>query len=290
MKTIGELRQEAIKRLRAADIEEAEIEADLILAFLLNCSRPHLLLNREQQVASPVISDLEKLLARRSRREPLAYIFGEWEFWSLPFEVNPAVLIPRPETELLLEIAIAALKARSGKGQRLLDLGTGSGVIPVVLALELSEAEVYALDYSLPALLVARANARKHGVIDRIHFLASDWTGGIRQQPFFDAVLANPPYVSCPAYAELQPEVRDFEPQLALTAGIHGVDCLALIRTQALKLLKPGGLLFMEIGFDQEEMAVALLEEADGYRNIFVHRDLAGHPRILQATLREQAI
>jgi release factor glutamine methyltransferase len=284
--TIGDLRHDAVQRLKAAGIDEAEIEADLLLGQLFCCSRAQLVLARNQQVSAATIRHFENLLARRLRREPLAYIFGEWEFWSLPFEVNPAVLIPRPETEQLLEAALRALKADGG-GQRLIDLGTGSGVIPVVLALELPEAEVYALDCSWPALRVAMANARRHGVADRIHFLASDWLAGIRRQPFFNAVLANPPYIACSALAGLEPEVREFEPHLALTAGVNGLDCIALLAVEITRILKPGGRLFMEIGFDQEEGAAGLLQAAGHYEDIQVHRDLAGHPRILQAKLKE---
>jgi release factor glutamine methyltransferase len=285
--TIGDLRRDAVKRLLAAGIEEAEIEADLLLAHLFRCSRAQLVLARNQQVSPPTQSHFENLLARRLLREPLAYIFGEWEFWSLPFEVSPAVLIPRPETELLLETALPALKANRG-GQRLLDLGTGSGVIPVVLALEIPEAKIYALDCSLSALRIAKANARRHGVAARIHFLASDWLGGIRRQRFFDAVLANPPYIASSALAGLEPEVRDFEPHLALTSGVDGLDSITLLSIQITSILKPGGRLFMEIGFDQEEGARGLLQASGQYGDIQVKRDLAGHPRILQATLKEK--
>jgi release factor glutamine methyltransferase len=285
--TIGDLRRDAVQRLKAAGIEEAEIETDLLLGHLFRCSRAQLVLARNQQVSPPTVRHFENLLARRLRREPLAYILGEWEFWSLSFEVNPSVLIPRPETELLLETALRSLKVKRG-GKRLLDLGTGSGVIPVVLALELSEAEIYALDCSWPALRVAKANARRHGVDGRIHFLASDWLSGVRHQPFFDAVLANPPYIACSALAGLEPEVRDFEPHLALTAGVEGLDSIDLLSIDITSVLKPGGRLFMEIGFDQEDGAMGLLEKTGRYEDIQVHRDLAGHPRILQAILREK--
>jgi release factor glutamine methyltransferase len=283
--TILELRRSAVRRLRAADIEEAEIEADLLLGHLLGCSRAQLMLACRQPVSSRTIQSFEKLLTRRLDREPLAYIFGEWEFWSLSFEVNQAVLIPRPETELLLETAIRDLKNQQ-TGQRLLDLGTGSGVIPVVLALELPEAAVYALDCSWGALQVAKRNARKHGVESRICFLASDWLRGVCPRPGFDAVIANPPYIACSELPGLQREVRDFEPHLALFGGPDGLGSIARLSVEILGVLKPGGRLFMEIGYDQEEEGSALLRATNSYEEITVSRDLAGHPRILQARKR----
>ncbi|MDA8165733.1 MAG: peptide chain release factor N(5)-glutamine methyltransferase, partial [Desulfobacteraceae bacterium] len=225
---------------------------------------------------------VDELLARRLRREPLAYILGEWEFWSLPFEVTPAVLIPRPETELLVETALEALKPASGP-LRLLDLGTGSGIIPVVLARELPLASVYSLDCSLAALTVAARNAKRNGVGGRVRFVASDWLAGIRRQPVFDAVVSNPPYIDCQAVPGLQPEVRDFEPHLALNGGQGGLEIIARLCGEIAGVLKPGGRLFMEIGFDQGETAAALFAAAGEYDDIRVRRDYAGHPRVLEA-------
>jgi release factor glutamine methyltransferase len=283
--TVRELCLSARQRLRKAGIEEAEIEADLLLGHLLGCSRTQLVMAGRQPVSSATIGQVEELLVRRERREPLAYILGEWEFWSLPFEVTPAVLIPRPETELLLEKALPVFKGEKEE-PRLLDLGVGSGVIPVVLALELPRAAVYGLDCSWAALRVAKRNARRHEVDGRIRFFASDWLSGVIPRPFFDGVLANPPYIACQALANLQPEVRDHEPHLALAGGQDGLASIAPLSVEILKVLKPGGWLFMEIGFDQGESAVRVLQACDCYEEIQVHRDLAGHPRILQARKR----
>ena len=280
--TIRELFRETVQRLQTGGIEEAEIEAFLLLGRLLGLSRSQLVLGGEQPVSPATIRNWEEFLARRLRREPLAYILGEWEFWSLPFEVTPAVLIPRPETELLLETALEPLKAGPAT-VRLLDLGAGSGIIPIVLARELPQAAVYSVDCSCAALAVAARNARRNGVAGRVHLIASDWLRGIRRQPFFDAVLSNPPYIDCRVLADLQPEVRDFEPQLALDGGRDGLEIIAALSRDIAAVLKPGGLIFMEIGFDQGESAPAIFEAVGCYRDIRVRRDYAGHPRILQA-------
>jgi release factor glutamine methyltransferase len=280
--TIRELYRETVQRLQAGGIEEAEIEAALLLGRLLGLSRSQLVLAGEQPVSAATTRNWEELLTRRLGREPLAYILGEWEFWSLPFEVTPAVLIPRPETELLLETALEALKAGPGT-VRLLDLGAGSGIIPVVLARELPQAAVYSLDCSCAALAVAARNARRNGVAGRVRFIASDWLQGIRRHPSFDAVISNPPYIDCGALADLQPEVRDFEPHLALDGGRNGLDVIAHLGREIAGVLKPGGRLFMEIGFDQGETAADIFKAAGDYRDIRVRRDYAGHPRILEA-------
>jgi release factor glutamine methyltransferase len=280
--TIRELIRQTVQRLQAGSIEEAEIEASLLVGHLLGLSRTQLMLAGEQPVSAATGCRWEQLLARRLRREPLAYILGEWEFWSLPFEVTPAVLIPRPETEQLLEAALEILKTGPGE-VRLLDLGTGSGAIPIVLARELPQAFVYSLDCSLAALAVAARNARRHRVAGRTWFIASDWLQGIRPRPIFDAVISNPPYIDCHVLAGLQPEVRDFEPHLALDGGKDGLEIVRRLSRDIAFVLKPGGQLFMEIGFDQGETAAAIFEGAGPYRDVRIRHDYAGHPRILQA-------
>lgn len=283
--TIRELYRKTVQRLQVGGIEEAEIEASLLLGHLLGLSRLQLVLAGEQTVSAATSRLWEQLLARRLNREPLAYILGEWEFWSLSFEVTPAVLIPRPETELLVETALEFLKNCS-RTVHLLDLGTGSGVIPIVLARELPRSLVYSLDCSPAALSVAIRNARRHGVADRVRFIASDWLQGIRPIPFFDVVISNPPYIDCQVLAELQPEVKDFEPRLALDGGQGGLEVIERLIRDAAGVLKSGGRLFMEIGFDQRDKVAAIVTAIGHYENIRIRRDYAGHPRILQAQKR----
>lgn len=283
--TIGGVYRQTVQRLQTGGIEEAEIEAALLLGHLFGLSRSQLVLADGQPVSAATQLQLEQLLTRRLRREPLAYILGEWEFWSLAFEVTPAVLIPRPETELLLETALEVLKT-GPEAVQLLDLGAGSGAIPIVLARELPLSSIYSLDCSLAALAVAVRNANRHGVADRVRFLASDWLRGIRRTPLFDAVISNPPYIDSLALKDLQPEVRAFEPRLALDGGRGGLEIIERLSRDISDVLKPGGWLFLEIGFDQGERAAVIFEEAGRYREIRVHRDYAGHSRILQAQKR----
>ncbi len=282
MKTL-DLYQSGVARLRAADIEDAEIEASLLLGHLLNLSRAQVFLH-DEQLPDAVINDFEHHLSRRLTREPLAYILGEQEFWSLPFYVNKDVLIPRPETELLLEIVLQVLKGEEQElSGRLLDMGTGSGVIAIVLALELPQALVTSLDISYAAQAVARKNAARHGVLDRVSFISSDWLTGIRRLPLFDLVVSNPPYVARETFADLQPEVSRFEPRLALDGGQGGGEVIARFAGEVSAVLKPGGRFFMEIGADQSHFVMDLFSSFAEFDGLTVYEDYAGLPRIFHA-------
>jgi len=253
--TIRELRGAISSCWRRAGIEEAVREADLLLAWLLGCDRAGLILAGERQVAPAQLALLEQLVRRRAGREPLAYLLGEWEFWSLSFRVGPAVLIPRPETELLVEEALKfARESLPLSGTiNILDLGTGSGVLAVVLARELPRAEVVAVDRSPAALAIARCNARRHGVENQVSWLAADWLSAFSPQaPQFDLVVSNPPYVEAAALASLAPEVRDFEPRQALDGGEAGLREIITLAREIPPHLRPGGRLLVEIGWDQE--------------------------------------
>ncbi|MBU0967335.1 MAG: peptide chain release factor N(5)-glutamine methyltransferase [Proteobacteria bacterium] len=278
-----ELYQSGVTRLREADIEDAEIESSLLLGHLLNLSRAQVFLHNEQ-LSDSVIDDFERHLSRRLTREPLAYILGEQEFWSLPFYVNKDVLIPRPETELLLEIVLQVLKGESQEPSgRVLDMGTGSGVIAIVLALELPDALVCSLDISSAAQAVARKNAARHGVLDRVSFISSDWLAGIRKKPLFDLVVTNPPYVARETFVDLQPEVSLFEPRLALDGGQGGGDVIARFAGEVAAVLKPGGRFFMEIGADQSPFVMDLFSSFSEFDGLTVYEDYAGLPRIFHA-------
>ncbi len=283
--TIRQLRGRIVTCWRRAGIEEAAREADLLLAWLLACNHTTLLLNAECRLRPEQLERLVELVRRRAGREPLAYLMGEWEFWSLPFLVGPEVLIPRPETELLVEEALkfaAEAGSRASSELTILDLGTGSGVLAVVLARELPAAKVVAVDRSPAALAIAAANIRRHGVEERVALVAADWLSPFApSRPIFDLVVSNPPYVEDVALAGLAPEVRDFEPRLALDGGRAGMEQIARLARQIPPLLKPDGRLLMEIGWDQREAAQKLFAADPAFTQVEVLADLAGLPRIL---------
>jgi release factor glutamine methyltransferase len=228
----------------------------------------------------------EAVLARRLRREPVAYITGRQEFWSLDFDVTPDVLIPRPETERLVEIALRlALELRVGEPLRILDLGTGSGAIAIALARELPGAEVWATDISPSALSVACRNAARHSVADRIHFFQSDLFADLSVEGPFDLILANPPYIRRSEIANLEPEVSRWEPRGALDGGIDGLDYYRRIAADASDYLSPGGTVALEIGADMGSSVTALFSSA-GAVNAQIFQDYSGKDRVVVARQR----
>lgn len=280
---IAAVQQDIATRLTGAGVPEARLEAGLLLCHVLGCSRAGLVLRAGEELSPEMLARLEELLARRLRREPLAHLVGEQEFWSLLFVVSRSVLIPRPETEELLERVLAVAADHGLPPGPIVDLGAGSGVISVVLALELADRRVVAVDRSLEALRIARENVRRHGVADRVLLVNGDWLSGLRPEPRFSLVVSNPPYIAAGALAGLEPEVREYEPQMALTSGNDGLDAIRLLADRARVVLVPGGWLFMEIGADQGEAVLNLLASFSEYDSVQVHADLAGLPRVAQA-------
>jgi release factor glutamine methyltransferase len=282
-----------VQRLKEADIAEPELEASLLLSHALHMDRTSLLFSGEKAVTPDQLPRIEKNVSRRLERIPLAYIIGEKEFWSLPFKVTPDVLIPRPETEFLLEKVFAQVKgafSNSAQGRNILDLGTGSGVLAVIMALELKCANIIAIDYSFRALKVARDNAKKHEVAERINFINCNWFGGVTSGPKFDLIISNPPYIAQDILAKpgevkgsLQPEVVDFEPRLALDGGENGVEAIKKIAVELDQVLKPAGWFFMEIGADQKQEILEFFSEKGSYDSLDVFDDYAGLPRVFQA-------
>lgn len=214
-------------------------------------------------------------IERRTRREPIAYITGHQEFWNRDFLVSPAVLIPRPETELIIEEALSLAFVTVA------DIGTGSGCLAVTLAAEFPRAQVVATDISAPALEVARGNAQRHGVADRIAFRETPYLDGVTGP--FDLIVSNPPYVTDAEYANLAPEVHDFEPRSALTAGPDGLGDVRAILSCAATRLVPGGMLLMEIGFGQSEMVRSLVQATPDLTLVRISPDLQSIPRIVVA-------
>jgi release factor glutamine methyltransferase len=281
-----DLYHSSLRRLKEKQVPDAEIEASLILGHVLNLSRAQLFLS-EDTISQSLIKKHEKLLSRRLMREPLAYILGEHEFWSLPFYVNKDVLIPRPETEILLEIILQVLQGDGYDVQsesfQVLDMGSGSGVITVVLAKELQESQIYSLDISLSAQKVASRNAKRHDVEDRISFVNSKWLDGISLQPIFDLVVSNPPYIASEMFVDLQPEILEYEPRVALDGGEKGMEQIKLFAPLVANILKTEGRFFMEIGADQGELVMELFDSLESFDSLVVYDDYAGLPRIFHA-------
>jgi release factor glutamine methyltransferase len=286
--------QNAVQRLNEADIPESELEVSLLLSHALKMKRTTVLLSGERVLNDVQLEKFEENVMRRLAREPLAYITGEKEFWSLPFMVTSDVLIPRPETEFLLEKTLKVIRSSGlshGQTVKILDLGTGSGVLAIVLALELVTVKVTALDYSFNALKVARHNAKKHKVAEKINFINCNWFDGILSGAEFDIVISNPPYIAEEVFAKpfgratgsLQPEVGQFEPRLALDGGERGMREISRIVAALRKVLKPCGLFFMEIGEEQHEEVIDIFKRTAVYDSIKIFNDYAGLPRVLQA-------
>ena len=285
---VHQLLKIAAAALEEAGIEEARLEAELLLQGCLGVSRSRLFLLRDQQVDVQQEQQFRYCLARRCGREPLQYIQGSCEFWSLEFQVTPAVLIPRPETEFLLEHALSTLAHAQPRcpPRNILDLCTGSGVIAVVLAREFAGSAVTAVDCSWQALQVARENIICHDLAERIDLVCADLLTSFRPGVCFDCIVSNPPYVLRGDLAGLEPEVRDWEPVLALSGGKTGLECINRICRNAAQHLRPGGWLFMEIGADMEEPVADAFTSSGCYDQVRIIRDWAGRPRVLQAECR----
>ena len=241
---------------------------------VMGLDRVGLYLNFDRPLLPEERDSYRKLVSRRSEREPLQYILGRAEFWSLPFVVNPDVLIPRAETEILVEEGIKRIKP----GARLLDLGTGSGAVAVALAHEQPDIMVTAMDVSAEALHVAEENAGINGVKNRIQLLNASFT-----DPYpgsYHLILSNPPYVSGQEYETCMPEVKNYEPRLALVGGEDGLDCIRAIMKNAFPALEAGGWLLLEVGATQAE-TVSEMFEHQGYTETFKRQDYAGIFRVV---------
>ena len=284
---VKDLLEAATGYLKKKEVHNPRLDAEVLLAHLLRVDRLKLYLNIDQPLTEKEISGYRSLIKRRSLREPLQYITGVQEFWSLEFVVNSEVLIPRPETELLVEQAIERTRTAAGfpaDGGRMLDLGTGCGAVAVSLAKELPEARLWATDISAGALEIARLNAERHGVSERIEFRQGDlWGPLINQGITFDIILSNPPYVASGDYDKLPPEVRDYEPRLALMGGERGMDYIEKIIKGGVNYLKEEGWLMLEMAPEQTEEALSLTGRTHGYGGCYRIKDYSHRYRVVVA-------
>lgn len=256
-------------------------DAETLLQHVTGQDRAALLAHPERLLTEPEGKRFHMLAARRAAHEPLQYLTEQQEFYGMPLRVTPAVLIPRPETELLVEAVLGWARARGGAGGdglRLLDVGTGSGAIVLALAKELPKADLCAVDLSVAALAIAEGNAQQLGLSGRVQFLRSDLLAGVPEN--FDGIVSNPPYVPRGDAGDMQPEVRDHEPHLALFAGEDGLEVYRRLIPQAQGALLPDGLLAMEFGFGQRD---ALRQLLAGWREVQFRDDYAGIPRVVTA-------
>lgn len=268
----------ATNRLTKADMANPGRDAELLLMFVLGRDRTYLFSHPEHPLTESETARYDGAIAKRSQGMPPQYLTGRQEFWGMDFIVSPAVLIPRPETEHLVETALEL--ARGLEHPRIVDVGTGSGCIALALAKELPNAELHAVDISPEALEVARENARRHHLGQRIDFRCSNLLDAFPQENSFDFVVSNPPYISESEKNQLQTEVRDFEPHIALFSGPSGYEVMERLIEQAALALKPGGRLAMEIGAGQHERLATLLA---GWTNLRFVEDLQGIQRVVVA-------
>src|SRR3954468_3806220 len=268
-------------RLTAENVPSPRLNAELLLMFTLGCDRAYLFAHPERNLTEEEESRYESALTERARGVPAQYITGHQEFWGMDFIVNPAVLIPRPETEHVIEtvLAIPTAEMPDAKSRvRIVDVGTGSGCIALALAKELPSAEIHATDISASALEIARANAARHQLERRIHFHQSDLLEGLEGD--FDAVVSNPPYVGDSEEDHVQLEARKSDPRGAVFAGPSGTEVIARLIPQASRILRPGGWIVMEISGTIADAVRKLLE---GWDNVQIKPDLQSIPKVALA-------
>ena len=292
--TVLKIIQWTTEYLKGKGIENSRLDSEVLLAHLLKLDRVGLYLNFDRPLSREELSSFREMVKRRGAREPLQYIIGRQEFWSLDFKVTPDVLIPRPETEILVEEALRTVRSETLDVRRqdhapltILDLCTGSGCIAISIAHELKDAVVYAVDASGVALAIARENAEKNGVKDRIIFLQGNLyealTSHVSRTTSFDLIVSNPPYVKSSDIPNIQPEVRDFEPRMAVDGGFEGLDFYRRIVAGASGYLAPGGWLMVEVGEGQAEAVSEMIRDACGFDQAFRVKDLAGIERVVKA-------
>jgi release factor glutamine methyltransferase len=271
----------AIEYLTSRDVGSPRMNAELLLMFVLDCDRAYFFAHPERELTAHEEARYIEVVNERARGVPAQYIVGHQEFWGLDFIVNPSVLIPRPETEHLIETVVELAKSHppSATPFKMIDVGTGSGAIALALAKEFPSAEVHATDISTEALEVARANAARLR-FDAVQFHQSDVLADIARDATFDFVVSNPPYVALTEEDKVQDVVKKFEPRVAVFAGTHGLDIIRRLIPQSREALRPGGWLLMEIGYSMSEAVMQLLSD---WSDVHAVPDLQGIPRVIVA-------
>lgn len=269
-------------------INTARLDAELMLAYLLKTDRTHLYMNFDQPLNKDELTNFKKLLERRAKHEPLQYITGEQEFWSLPFKVSPSVLIPRPETELLVEESIKELSKSFPEDEsiEILDIGTGSGALVAALASEIKEAHLTGVDISSEAAKLARENIEANNLSSSVSILEGDLFEPVKDKSFH-LIVSNPPYIPRGDLDSLQPEVAEFEPLSALDGGDDGLDYYHRIIPESLKYLIPGGWLMLEHGKGQSADIISIFKERDAFTDIESINDLAGIDRVVKGRRKD---
>lgn len=287
MTTLAALLTDACRQLEKAGIETAKLDAEVLLTHALGISREEFWRDSDPLLNRDKINHCEKLIQRRESREPLAYIIGEWEFWSRSFKVTPDVLIPRQETEILVEQLLKVISPeKKNDPMQGLDLCTGSGILATIAALEMPASKIIGIDISSDALNIARENSIRHGVDDRITWMESDLFGSLprgNEKNRFDFILCNPPYIATEDCKNLQPEISLFEPVDALDGGIDGLKFYGNIIKDSFEYLKPRGYLVMEIGDNQGPTVKNMLEQHNQFSPVTLHQDYSGRDRAVCA-------
>ncbi|MFT4255246.1 MAG: peptide chain release factor N(5)-glutamine methyltransferase [Caulobacter sp.] len=267
----------AKERLKEAGIDQPAIDARLMLEVAAGVSRTDIITDPYRELTAEQVATLDEYLERRARREPVSHIIGRKGFWKILLSVTKDVLTPRPETEVIVDEVLKAFPETMAFD--MLDLGVGSGTMLLAILAERPAAKGLGIDISEEALAVARENAANLDLDGRLALMRGDWTTGLGDAGF-DVVVSNPPYIPTADIETLQPEVRDHEPRLALDGGADGLDAYRALAPEVLRVLKPGGLFCVEIGFDQSAAVEALFREA-GAQNVRTVKDLSTHDRVV---------
>lgn len=281
--TLGQTLRQAARAIAALGSDEASLEAELLMMHATGLDRVHLYQRLDEELMPEQAAAFQKYLERRLAHEPVPYIVGHKEFFGLEFQVAPCALIPRPETETLVELVIAYARERGGP-LTIADIGTGTGIIAVALASALPEMRIVATDISEESLALARRNAERHGVADRITFAQGDLLDALREP--VDVIAANLPYVTTVEWEALPPEIREYEPRSGLDGGPDGLRVIERMLSQAPDWLRPGGALFEEIGDTQGPAAAEMARRYFPDAEIGVEPDLAGRDRVLVVRTR----
>ncbi len=281
--TVGRLLTWTTDFLRGKGADSPRLDAEVLLAHARGCQRIELYTAFEEEPTEAVRTAFRELVGRRAKGTPVAYLVGRREFFSLMFEVTPDVLIPRPETESLVVRALDLAKSLKSESPHIADIGTGSGIIAITVAKHVKNCRVTAIDISPVALEVAKRNAAKHGVAERVDFVESDLFAQVPEAAKFDLILSNPPYVATNEMSALAPDVRDHEPHLALDGGANGTEVIECLIPQVAEKLKTGGWLLMEVGAGNAARVEELVKANPAFELAETIKDIANLPRIVQA-------